>query len=86
MQNGSFYEHRPKFIQHLPPLNEKKPAYSKQPKIITRGALTLATPIKEEKNHKYISDVIANNYSPKAKNLNARIIYELTKAGKYWNK
>ena len=83
LKNDSFYEHRPKFIQHLPPLNEKKPAYSKQPKIITRGALTLATPVKEEKNHKKTSDIIANNYSPKAKNLNARMLYESTKAGKF---
>ena len=81
LQNGSFYAHRPLFIQHLPPLNEKKPAYSKKPKIIDRGALTLATPIKEEKNHRFISDTIGNNYSPNAKKLNAKVIYELTKAG-----
>ncbi len=54
----------------------------KYPNLINRGALTLAAPTKEEKAFRRISDVIGNNYSPKAKNLNSKLIYDTTKFGK----
>lgn len=82
VQNGSVYSHRPSFIEHLPPLNDRKITFSKKPKIVNRGPLTLAKPVNEDKHYRRISDVIGNNYSPSAKGLNAKLIYEATKSGK----
>lgn len=64
-------------MQHFPPLDSKSTELSAQPKIISRGGLTLATPISEVKFYRHTSDIIANKYSPQAKTLNIKSIGEL---------
>lgn len=68
-------------MKHFPPLDSKNLDVSKHPKIISRGALTQAQPTTERKNFRHTSDIIANNYSPYAKNLNTKSIYELCRDG-----
>lgn len=71
--------HRPDFMQHFPPLDSKSNELSQNPKIVSRGALTLATPANQIKFHRKTSDLIANNYSPQAKNLRTRSIHDFNK-------
>ncbi|XP_071960977.1 dynein axonemal heavy chain 3-like [Antedon mediterranea] len=71
--------HRPDIISHLPPLSARQPAFSKNPKIVQSGAWTKAVPFKEEKFYRRVSDAIANNYTPTARNLTSSYIYEITK-------
>lgn len=71
--------YRQSFTEHLPSIHTRKITHSQNPKIVTAGALTRATPVNEEKNYRRVSDIIGNNYSPNAKNLNAKLIYESTK-------
>ncbi|KAK2157594.1 hypothetical protein LSH36_188g04045 [Paralvinella palmiformis] len=56
--------------------------YSDKPKVVERGSWTKASPFKEQKHHRNVSDSIANNYSPEARHLNTALIYETTKFGK----
>ncbi|XP_033114673.1 dynein heavy chain 3, axonemal-like isoform X5 [Anneissia japonica] len=71
--------HRPDIISHLPPLSAKQPAFSKNPKIVQSGAWTKAAPFKEQKHYRHVSDAIANNYTPSARNLTTSYVYEFTK-------
>lgn len=61
-------------MEHFPPLDSKSLEISKAPNIIARNAMTLATPVNELKFYRHISDLIGNNYSPQAKNLNIKSI------------
>ncbi|XP_022099330.1 dynein heavy chain 3, axonemal-like isoform X3 [Acanthaster planci] len=72
-------QHRPDFITHLPPLSAPQPAFSEKPKIVQPGAYTQAAPTKEQKHSRHVSDSIANNYTPSARNLTTSIIYEFTR-------
>ncbi|XP_038073730.1 dynein heavy chain 3, axonemal-like isoform X4 [Patiria miniata] len=72
-------QHRPDFITHLPPLSAPQPAFSEKPKIVQPGAYTQAAPTKEQKHSRHVSDSIANNYTPSARNLTTSIIYEITR-------
>ncbi len=77
-------KYRPDFLKHRTPLdlNEKnKETLVKYPKIITRGALSQAVPFSEIKYYKNVSDMVGSNYSPFAKNLSTKTIYELAKKG-----
>lgn len=71
--------HRPNFMQHFPPLDSKSNELSQNPKIVDRGALTLATPANQIKFHRKTSDLIANNYSPQAKNLKTHSIQDFNR-------
>jgi dynein heavy chain len=42
------------------------------PRLLKTTSWTKASPYKEEKHHRTISDSIGNNYSPKAASLNAK--------------
>ncbi|XP_053575219.1 dynein axonemal heavy chain 3-like [Bombina bombina] len=53
------------------------------PKILQRGAFTQAVPIKEEKYHRHVSDSIANNYSPAARDFSTHYIYKLISSNEY---
>ncbi|MEE6480199.1 hypothetical protein FKM82_012486 [Ascaphus truei] len=55
-----------------------EPACSEKPKILQRGAFTQAAPFKEEKFHRHVSDSIANNYSPAARDFSTNYIYKIT--------
>nr|XP_006823525.1 PREDICTED: uncharacterized protein LOC102805790 [Saccoglossus kowalevskii] len=72
-------QHRPTIIAHLPPLSAPQPAFSEKPKILQRGSWTQAAPFKELKFCRHVSDSIANNYSPTARNLTTSYIYEITR-------
>lgn len=69
-------------MEHFPPLDSKPNQLSKHPKIIGRGSLTIATPINEVKFFRNTSDLIGNNYSPQAKDLNVKSINEFSKSSK----
>ena len=56
-------------------------SYSERPKVLEHGSWTKATPFKERKHYRRVSDAIANNYSPAASHLNTAVIYETTKFG-----
>jgi hypothetical protein len=71
------------FLENVSAINLSTSLVAKYPNVINRGALTLAAPSKEEKSFRRISDVIGNNYSPKAKNLNSKLIYDATKFGTF---
>ena len=58
-------------------------ALSEKPKILGQGSLTLAAPIKEQKEYRKVSDAIANNYSLQARHLTTSHIYEATKYGEF---
>ncbi|CAI9716307.1 dynein heavy chain 3, axonemal-like isoform X2 [Octopus vulgaris] len=75
------FPRRPTNLIHLPPLNLPKNALSEKPKILDRGSFTQAAPVKEQKEHRRVSDAIANNYSPRASHLTTSLIYETTKYG-----
>lgn len=61
-----------------------QPAFSDKPKIVQPGAFTRAAPTKEVKHSRRVSDAIANNYTPTARNLTSSYIYEiLRRHGKY---
>ncbi|XP_052828077.1 dynein axonemal heavy chain 3 [Octopus bimaculoides] len=75
------FPRRPTNLIHLPPLNLPKNALSEKPKILERGSFTQAAPVKEQKEHRRVSDAIANNYSPRASHLTTSLIYETTKYG-----
>ncbi len=62
-----------------------KGTYSEAPKIVQRGTWTQAAPFKEHKYYRHVSDSIANNYSPDARELTTSVIYEQTKFGKLEN-
>jgi hypothetical protein len=47
---------------------------TKYPEVIARGPFTLATPISEMNVFRNTSDLIGNNYSPLAKDLNIKRI------------
>nr|XP_039250666.1 dynein heavy chain 3, axonemal-like [Styela clava] len=70
---------RPSFIKHLPPLDSPQPAFSDRPKILQTGTRTTAAPVKEEKHFRHVSDSIANNYSPTARDLTTSLIYDRLK-------
>nr|XP_054750956.1 dynein axonemal heavy chain 3-like isoform X12 [Lytechinus pictus] len=70
-------QYRPNVISHLPPLSAHQPAYSDKPKIVQPGAFTRAAPTKEVKHSRRVSDAIANNYTPSARNLTSSYIYEI---------
>ncbi|KAM4676017.1 dynein axonemal heavy chain 3-like [Discoglossus pictus] len=52
-------------------------ACNEKPKILQRGAFTQAKPFKEEKFHRHVSDSIANNYSPAARDFSTHYIHKL---------
>ncbi|KAM8971996.1 dynein axonemal heavy chain 3-like [Pelodytes ibericus] len=54
-----------------------------KPKILQRGAFTQAAPFKEEKFHRHVSDSIANNYSPAARDFSTHSIYKRTSITEY---
>ncbi|XP_066284547.1 dynein axonemal heavy chain 3-like isoform X3 [Branchiostoma lanceolatum] len=70
---------RPDIISHLPPLDAPQGTLSDRPKIVQTGARTKAAPQKEERYFRHVSDSIANNYSPTARDLTTSAIYELYK-------
>ncbi|KAK7495478.1 hypothetical protein BaRGS_00013176, partial [Batillaria attramentaria] len=72
-------QHRPSFISHLPPLSATLPAFSERPKILEQGSFTKAAPIKEKKHFRKVSDSIANNYSPGARDFTTSYIYSTTR-------
>ncbi|XP_077987554.1 dynein axonemal heavy chain 3-like isoform X2 [Glandiceps talaboti] len=72
-------QHRPSIISHLPPLSATQPAFSEKPRILQRGSWTQAAPFKEQKFCRHVSDSIANNYSPTARNLTTSYIYDITR-------
>ena len=49
------------------------------PTVISRNAMTLATPVNELKFYYHVSDLIGNNYSPQAKSLNIKSLNEFNK-------
>ncbi|XP_068129764.1 dynein axonemal heavy chain 3-like [Hyperolius riggenbachi] len=52
-------------------------AQNEKLKILQHGAFTQAVPFKEEKFHRHVSDSIANNYSPTAKDFTTHSLYKL---------
>ncbi|CAF0857841.1 unnamed protein product [Brachionus calyciflorus] len=68
--------YRPIFMEHFTPLDSKSTEFSRQPKIVTRGALTQATPANQSNFYRQPSDLIGNNYTPQAKDLNIKQIQE----------
>ncbi|XP_031754732.1 dynein heavy chain 3, axonemal [Xenopus tropicalis] len=56
---------------------------SEKPKILQRGAFTQAAPFKEEKFHRHVSDSIANNYSPAARDFSTHFVYKLNSVNEY---
>lgn len=76
-------KHRPDFMKHFPPLDAKVNEISQNPKIISRGSLTQATPVSEIKFYRQVSDIIGNKYTPKAKNLNIKSFNGFPKKGIY---
>ncbi|KAM4037486.1 dynein axonemal heavy chain 3-like [Anomaloglossus baeobatrachus] len=55
-----------------------KVANNQKTKILQHGAFTQAVPFKEEKFHRHVSDSIANNYSPAARNVSTQSVYKLS--------
>lgn len=53
---------------------------TKMPNVISRNAMTLATPVNELKFYYHVSDLIGNNYSPQAKSLNIKSINDFSKS------
>ncbi|XP_073413059.1 dynein axonemal heavy chain 3-like [Dendrobates tinctorius] len=51
---------------------------NEKPKILQHGAFTQAVPFKEEKFHRHVSDSIANNYSPAARDVSTHSVYKLS--------
>ena len=49
------------------------------PHVVSRNAMTLATPVNELKFYYHVSDLIGNNYSPQAKSLNIKSLNEFNK-------
>ncbi|XP_073479664.1 dynein axonemal heavy chain 3-like [Aquarana catesbeiana] len=47
-----------------------------KPKLLQHGAFTQAVPIKEKKFHRHVSDSIANNYSPAARDFSTHSVYK----------
>ncbi|XP_071486244.1 dynein axonemal heavy chain 3-like [Diadema antillarum] len=72
-------QYRPSVMSHLPPLSAHQPAFSEKPKIVQPGAFTKAAPTKEVKHSRRVSDAIANNYTPSARNLTTSYIYEIAR-------
>jgi hypothetical protein len=49
------------------------------PHVVSRNAMTLATPVNELKFYYHVSDLIGNNYSPQAKSLNIKSLNDFNK-------
>ncbi|XP_075130611.1 dynein axonemal heavy chain 3-like [Leptodactylus fuscus] len=60
-----------------------KVVVNEKPKILQHGAFTQAVPFKEEKFHRHVSDSIANNYSPAARNISTHSVYKLNNGKKH---
>ncbi|XP_053321162.1 dynein axonemal heavy chain 3-like [Spea bombifrons] len=52
---------------------------NEKPKILQHGAFTKAAPFKEEKYCRHVSDAIANNYSPAARDFSTHSVYKLNR-------
>jgi hypothetical protein len=59
-------------MSHFPPLDAKSLDVSQNPKIITRGGLTIATPVNEVKFYRQKSDLIGSKYTPQARSFNLK--------------
>ena len=57
----------------------KRNDFNGTPNVISRNAMTLATPVNELKFYYHVSDLIGNNYSPQAKSLNIKSLNEFNK-------
>ncbi|XP_018409373.1 PREDICTED: dynein heavy chain 3, axonemal-like [Nanorana parkeri] len=49
---------------------------NEKPKLLQHGAFTRAVPFKEEKFHRHVSDSIANNYSPAARDFSTHSLHK----------
>lgn len=74
-------------MEHFPPLDSSTPTnetpLAVKPKIISRGGLTLATPVSEIRFFRRTSDLIANKYTPQAASLNIRSVGDLSRIGNF---
>ncbi|XP_028407226.1 dynein heavy chain 3, axonemal-like [Dendronephthya gigantea] len=73
---------RPEKFDHLPPLSYPQRSFSDKPRIVEAGAYTKASPSKEKKYHRRVSDSIANNYTPSASDLSTSLLFEIKRTTK----
>ncbi|XP_073507678.1 dynein axonemal heavy chain 3-like [Phyllobates terribilis] len=65
-------------MYECPETESSKVVTNEKPKILQHGAFTQAVPFKEEKFHRHVSDSIANNYSPAARDFSTHSVYKLS--------